>query len=162
MDASITRSGEGRSLSLYDVRFDYGPDGSDTDGRLALIEVTIPPRTLVKPHEHSREDEYTLILDGTVGVRIGDRTEETVPAGSYLVKPRDIPHALWNVADEPARVLEIISPAGFETYFDEVAPILREHGPEWTERFYEVAARYGIVVLDDWSDELKARYGITL
>jgi len=55
-----------------------------------------------------------------------------------------------------------VTPAGLERYFEEVAPILREHGPNWTERFYELATRYGLTILDDWSDELKARYQITL
>jgi hypothetical protein len=69
---------------------------------------------------------------------------------------------MWNVTDEPVRILEIVTPAGLERYFEEVAPILREHGPDWTERFYELATRYGLTILDDWSDELKARYEITL
>jgi hypothetical protein len=44
----------------------------------------------------------------------------------------------------------------------ELAPILHEHGPEWTERSYELATRYGLTILDDWSRELQARYQITL
>ncbi len=162
MDAAIILPGELGSVSLYDVRFDKGPGALETDGRLALLGVTIPPRTLVKRHQHTLEDEFTLVLEGTIGVRIGNETVEAVPAGSYLVKPRAVPHALWNVTDEPARILEVVSPGGFERYFDELAPILRERGPEWTQRFYEIQDRYGLVVLDDWSDELKARYGITL
>jgi hypothetical protein len=69
---------------------------------------------------------------------------------------------MWNVTDEPARILEIVTPAGLEQYFEEIAPILREHGPDWTQRFYELATRYGLTILDDWSDELKTRYQITL
>ncbi len=38
----------------------------------------------------------------------------------------------------------------------------RRLGPEWTERFYETADRYGLTILDDWSKELQARYGIRL
>lgn len=162
MEPAVILPGEKGSVSLYDVRFDRGPGASETDGRVALLGVTIPPRTLVKPHQHTREDEFTLVLDGTIGVRIGDQTVDAVPAGSYLVKPRDVPHALWNVGDAPVRILEIVSPGGFESYFEELAPVLREHGPEWTQRFYEIQQRYGLVVLDDWSDELQARYGITL
>jgi quercetin dioxygenase-like cupin family protein len=151
-----------RSVALNDVRSTYRLETENTDGRLALIEVAIPPRTLVKPHQHSNDDEYSLILFGRVGARIGDTTYEEIDAGSSLVKPRDIPHAMWNVTDRPARILEIVMPAGLERYFEELAPILSEHGPEWTARFHELATQYGLTILDDWSDELKARYQITL
>jgi quercetin dioxygenase-like cupin family protein len=151
-----------RSLSLFAVEFGYRLEGAHTDGHLAVLEVTIPPRTLVKPHQHSREDECSLILSGTVGARIGDTYHEEIPAGSSVVKPRDIPHAMWNVTDEPARILELVTPAGLEQYFVELAPVLREHGPEWTQRFYALAEQYGLTILDDWSKELQERYGIRL
>jgi quercetin dioxygenase-like cupin family protein len=151
-----------RTLALFRVEFAYRLEGADTDGGLAVLEVTVPPRTLVKPHQHSKEDEVSLILSGHVGARIGDTTYEDVVAGSSIVKPRDVPHAMWNIADEPARILEIVMPAGLEQYFEELAPILSHHGPEWTQRFYELATRYGLTILDDWSKELQARYQITL
>jgi quercetin dioxygenase-like cupin family protein len=150
------------TVELFRVGFEYRLESANTDGRLAVLEVTIPPRTLVKPHQHSKEDEFSLILSGRVGARIGDTFYEEIAAGSSIVKPRDVPHAMWNVTDEPARILEIVMPGGLERYFEEVAPVLAQHGPEWTQRFYELAARYGLTILDDWSDELKARYGITL
>lgn len=162
MQATVVGPDDGRTISLYETVFAYKIESAATDGRLAFIEVTVPPRTLVKPHQHSNEDEVSLILSGVVGARVGENTTEEIPEGSYLVKPRDIPHALWNVGDEPARLLEIVSPAGLEAYFEELAPILREHGPEWTARYKALAERFGLTILDDWSDELQARYGITL
>jgi quercetin dioxygenase-like cupin family protein len=162
MQPRIVRPDEAHSLSLYDVQFRYGISGAETDGSLALLEVTIPPRTLVKPHAHSKEDEFSLVLSGRIGVRLGDDTTEELPAGSWLAKPRSVPHAMWNVADEPARVLEVVMPAGLERYFQELAPILHEHGPEWTQRYSELAERFGLTILDDWSTELQERYGITL
>jgi len=162
MEPKIVLPEEAKTLSLYDVQFRYGITAAETDGRLALLEVIIPPRTLVKPHAHSKEDEFSLVLSGPIGVRVGDQTVEEVPTGSWLAKPRSVPHAIWNVTDAPARILEVVTPAGLEEYFEKIAPVLREHGPEWTERFYELANEYGLTVFDDWSDELKAKYGITL
>ena len=94
----------------------------DSGGRLAVLEVEIPPRTLVKPHSHAREDEFSLVLSGTVGVRTGDRVSEAGP-GAYLVKPRGVPHAMWNAGSTPATVAEILSPAGLGEYFEKLAPI---------------------------------------
>lgn len=150
------------TVTLYDTVFRWGIGRDTTGGALSMLEVTIPPRTLIKPHAHTREDEFSLILAGTVGVRAGDEVVEAVPAGGWLVKPRGVPHAMWNVGDEPARILEVIAPGGLEDYFTEIAPILREHGPEWTARYRDAAERHGLEILDDWSDELQARYGITL
>jgi quercetin dioxygenase-like cupin family protein len=158
----ILRPDEARHILLYDVAFRYGVGSDQTGGAISILEVTIPPRTLVKPHMHSREDEYSMVLSGSVGARLGDETVEEIPAGSWLVKPRSVPHAIWNVTDEPARILEVVTPGGIERYFEQIAPVLTEHGPDWTQRFYALAEEFGLTILDDWSDELKAKYGITL
>ena len=162
MQPAVHEASSQRTVQLMRIAFEYRLEASTTDGRLALLEVTIPPKTLIKPHQHSKEDEYSLILSGRVGARVGDTTYEELDAGTALVKPRDIPHAMWNVTDEPARILEIVTPAGLENYFEEVGPILAVHGPEWTKRYYALAEQYGLTILDDWSDELKARYGVRL
>jgi quercetin dioxygenase-like cupin family protein len=162
MEPKVVTAEQAHEISLYDVRFRYGIGAQETDGVLSMLEVTIPPRTLVKPHVHSREDEYTLILSGTVGARLGGETTEVVHVGSWLAKPRDVPHAMWNVTEQPASILEVVVPGGLEGYFEQIAPILREHGPDWTQRYYALAEQYGLTILDDWSDELKERYGITL
>ncbi len=151
-----------RQVALYDVVFRYGVTSDDSDGELSMLEVTIGPRTLVKPHMHSLEDEYSLILSGSVGARLGDETVEQIPAGSWLVKPRSVPHAMWNVTDEPARILEVVLPGGIERYFEQIAPVLKEHGPDWTKRYDELAEEFGLTILDDWSDALQDRYGLKL
>lgn len=69
---------------------------------------------------------------------------------------------MWNISDQRARVLEVVTPGGLEKYFEDLAPILKEHGPEWTARYRSLADEYGLEILDDWSQELQARYGITL
>lgn len=162
MDPKVVRPDESRHIQLYDVRFNYGVGAAETGGGLSMLEVTIPPRTLIKPHMHTREDEFSLVLAGEISVRQGDQTTEAIPTGSWLVKPRSIPHAMWNVADEPARILEVVVPGGLERYFEQIAPVLMEHGPEWTRRYRALAEDFGLQILDDWSDELQARYGITL
>ena len=162
MDPRVIRPDEAHQVRLYDVVFDYGLKAADTDGQLSLLQVTIPPSTLIKPHMHGREDEFTLILSGTVGARMGDSTTEEIPAGSWLAKPRGIPHAMWNVTDEPALVLEIVLPGGLEGYFEAIAPVLENRGPQWTEQYYALAEAHGLEILDDWSNQLKTKYGLTL
>jgi quercetin dioxygenase-like cupin family protein len=162
VDPKIIRPDEARSVTLKKTLFRYGIGADETEGRLSMLEVTIPPRTLIKPHTHTREDEFSLVLAGPIGLRSGSDTVEEVPTGTWLVKPRSVPHAMWNLGDEPARVLEVVMPGGLETYFEEIEPVLREHGPEWTKRYAALAEAYGLTILDEWSDELQAKYGITL
>jgi quercetin dioxygenase-like cupin family protein len=155
----LVAPGEGRTVRLMGVRFGYKVVSGDSGGTLAVLEVEIPPRTLVKPHNHSREDEFSLVLSGTVGVRVGDHVQEAGP-GAYLVKPRGTPHAMWNAAGAPAKVIEILSPGGLERYFEELAPILSEHRP--AAEYYRLAENYGITILDDWIEELEGTYGVKL
>jgi mannose-6-phosphate isomerase-like protein (cupin superfamily) len=120
--------------------------GDSSGGRFALIEHTIPPRTLAAPtHVHEREDEYSFVLAGRIGAQIGDAVVEA-EAGELVLKPRGIPHAFWNAGDEEARVLEIISPAGFEQYFADLAPELAREGERDLEALAEIRARYGLTM----------------
>ena len=151
--------GDGKTVKLFGVRFDYKIEHADSGGNLAVLEIEIPAKTLVKPHSHTREDEYTLVLHGTIGARIGDRVLEAA-AGSYLVKPRGIPHAMWNASESPAKVVEMLSPGGLETYFEELEPILTRHDPP--ESYYALAERYGIAIEDDWIEELERTYGVKM
>jgi len=120
--------------------------GERTDGRFALVEHTIPPRTLAAPtHVHEHEDEYSFVLAGSLGAQIGDEVVEAGP-GELVLKPRGIPHAFWNASEEETRVLEIISPAGFEQYFADLAPILMGEGEPDFQALAEIQARYGLTM----------------
>ncbi|MBA2640080.1 MAG: cupin domain-containing protein [Nocardioidaceae bacterium] len=90
---------------------------ADSDGRFSLVEHLVAPRTLIAPlHRLSREAEYSLLLQGLVGA-VNDGTEVVADTGDLLWKPRGQWHTFWNPADEPARILEIISPGGLEELF---------------------------------------------
>ena len=136
-------AGERVNLLALGVRFLIG--GGETDGRFSLVEHPLPARALGSPvHTHQHEDEYSFVLEGRVGVQLGDDVLEAGP-GELVMKPRGVPHAFWNAGDEPARLLELISPGGFEDYFREMAPLLageeRDH-----EAVAAVAERYGLLI----------------
>jgi len=151
--------GEGKTVMLFGVRFSYKVESGDSGGSLAVLEVQIPAKTLVKPHTHAREDEFSLVVEGTVGARVGDRVLEA-GQGTYLIKPRGTPHAMWNAASAPAKVVEILCPGGLESYFEELAPILAQHGPP--PEYYQLAETYGITIQNDWTEELESTYGVKL
>jgi quercetin dioxygenase-like cupin family protein len=160
-NVKLVAPGDGKTIKLFGVRFGYKVESADSGGQLAVLEVEIPAGTLVKPHNHSREDEFSLVLAGTVGARIGDQVLEA-GQGSYLVKPRGTPHAMWNASSSPAKVIEILSPGGMEDYFEELAPILVHEGGAGPPEYYELASKYGITILDDWIEELERTYNVKL
>jgi quercetin dioxygenase-like cupin family protein len=131
--------GEAVRLLALGVRFMI--DGERTGGAFSLVEHPLPARALGSPlHTHHNEDEYSYVLQGRFGVQLGDDTLEAGP-GDLLFKPRGVAHAFWNAGDEPARLMELISPAGFENYFRELAPLLA--APERDQAAVdEVVARY--------------------
>jgi len=113
-----------------------------TNGQVAVVEHPLAPRALgALVHTHRNEDEYSLVLEGRIGVEIGGETLEAGP-GDVVVKPRGIPHAFWNPTGEPARVLELIVPGGFEAYFAELAAVFSRPGPPDLAAIGAVAARY--------------------
>ncbi len=122
----------------------------DTGGALSIVEHPFPVGALVPPHLHTREDEYSIVTEGLIGFRSGDR-EVVLGPGGYITKPRGDLHAMWNAGPEPARMIEVISPAGFEHFFREMADLTAAG-----------AERYGLQGgQPDWLPDLIARYHLT-
>ena len=116
------------TLGLAGARFVV--DGEEAGKRFALVEHPMQPRALAAPiHRHHREDEYTFVLEGQIGVLLGDDVLIGNP-GDLIHKPREQWHTFWNAGDTPARILEIISPAGFENYFRELGAELAGGRPD--------------------------------
>lgn len=105
----VVEPDEGKSIWLAGIGVDFKIWGEETGNQFSIVEHPIEPGRLIPPHVHSREDEFSYVLQGRVGARVGDE-EATAGPGSYILKPRGILHTFWNAGPEPARILEIISP----------------------------------------------------
>jgi quercetin dioxygenase-like cupin family protein len=133
--------------------------GSETGG-LSIVEHTFAPGILVPPHRHSREDEISCVLEGEIGFR-SDGREAVLGTGGYIVKPRGELHSMWNAADVPARMIEIVSPAGFEAYFIELAEATAAAGRRPDPSVIgAIAERFGLVFDFAEVPELVARHGL--
>ncbi len=136
---------EGETVNLMALGVRFMIDSETTGGAFSLVEHPLPPRALGAPvHTHRNEDEYSYVLEGRIGVQLGDHVLEAGP-GELVFKPRAVPHAFWNAGDEPARLLELISPGGFENYFRELAPLLAATEPD-EAAIGEVVARYDLEI----------------
>src|SRR5690625_4376063 len=131
---------------------------AQTQGALSIVEHPIPPRALAAPlHRHSREDEYSYVIEGTMGVQLGSDMVEVV-AGSLAFKPRGQWHTFWNAGEGPCRVLEIIAPGGFEEMFAEMGA-----DPELMagEGAAAMDARYGLEVDYESIERICREYGLS-
>jgi mannose-6-phosphate isomerase-like protein (cupin superfamily) len=157
----VLGSSDGRAglLGSMGVRFILGAD--ETDGGFSLVEHPIPARALAAPlHRHSREDEYSFVLEGRVGALLGHEVVYGDP-GDLIFKPRGEWHTFWNAGDEPARILEMISPAGFERYFEEMVELLQKSvGTPDPNELRAIAARHGLEVERDSIARLTEEHGL--
>lgn len=148
--------GKYTDLGALGVRFMIWAE--ESGGGFSLVEHPIPPRTLCAPlHRHHNEDEYSFVLEGRMGAVLGDDVIYA-DAGELAFKPREQWHTFWNAGDEECRILEIISPGGFEHYFAEMGAALEaEKMPD----FEDLSKRYAIDFDPESLPRICAEYGLT-
>ena len=159
-DLTIVRPGEGATGELGSIGVQFKLMGTDTNGTVSIGEHPFPVGALVPAHLHTLEDEYSIVTEGEIGFRSGDR-EVVLGAGGYITKPRGQMNTMWNAGDVPARMIEIISPSGFENFFRELSEMLAA-GPPDPEQMIPLAVRYGVRFgTPDWLPDVIARYNLT-
>jgi quercetin dioxygenase-like cupin family protein len=131
-----------------------------TGGVLAVNEHALDMRRLIPPHRHEHEDEFSYVLEGTVGARIGDDELEAEP-GSYIIAPRGLFHAYWNPTAQPVRFLTMITPGGFERFFEEFHQAFEDEDPDViATRRRQLGSEYGLEYEPAWIPGLHDRYGV--
>lgn len=161
MAAKIVGPKDGKAGFLGSIGVRFMLDGAETDERLSLVEHPMPPRALAAPlHRHNREDEYSYVLEGRMGALLGDEVV-SAEAGDFVFKPRGQWHTFWNDGDEPARILELISPAGFEKFFEQLVDAggVQDAGPE---AMAELCARYALDMRPETVPGLLERFGLQM
>lgn len=136
---------------------------------MAIVEHPFEVGTITAPHRHTREDEHSIVIEGEIGFR-SDDSEVVLGPGGYITKPRGQMHAMWNAGSRPGRIIEVITPGGFENYFRDLGELLLAHAGDPPGRslhelpeFAELAEKYGLTYgTPDWLDDVVARYGLRL
>ena len=134
---------DGRAGFLGSIGVRFMINGGESGGGFSLVEHPMSAHALAAPlHRHTREDEYSYVIQGRIGALLGDDVVFGVP-GDLIFKPRNQWHTFWNDGDQPARLLEIISPAGFEQFFAELVELggVTKANPETLRALSE---RYGL------------------
>lgn len=150
------RADEGEKFDFGGWGVDWKIEGADTGERFSIVHHPVAPRALVAPlHYHHNEDEYSFVIKGTLGALLGDEVVTAEP-GTWVFKPRGQWHTFWNAGDTPCEIIEVISPAGFENFFREIAAAWGDMA-----RFAEITRKYSLDMDLDSVPGLCERFGLT-
>jgi mannose-6-phosphate isomerase-like protein (cupin superfamily) len=156
---SVVQPGEGDETDLGTIGVVFKLFGEQTNGLVSIVEHPFPVGACVPPHMHTREDEYSIVTEGEIGFRSGDR-EVVLGAGGYITKPRGETHAMWNAGSVPARMIEVISPAGFEHFFWNMGELAAD-GPPDPQAIARLAEKHGLVFGGaPWLSDVVTRYNL--
>ncbi len=162
MSALVLLPGEGRAVHIGGLGVVFKLLGTDTGGQLAVVEHPLAPGTLAgPPHVHHKEDEASYVLEGEVTAQVGDQVIQA-RAGTLIFKPKGIPHTFWNMSTAPARLLEIISPGGFEKYFEELAELVAPGGPPDIAGLMRLGQKYDLELDMSGVGVLSQKYHVVL
>jgi mannose-6-phosphate isomerase-like protein (cupin superfamily) len=162
MSKHVIAAGEGKSVRLGGLGVIFKLLGADTNGLFSVVEHPLDAGALgAPPHTHHNEDEYSYILEGEVTVMLGDEVITAGP-GTLIAKPRGLIHTFWNATTEPAKILEIIAPAGFEKYFEEAAELAASGAPPDDPRRTGLSQKYHIDFERDRIPELVKKYNLKM
>ena len=149
-DGGVIRlPGEGDTTSLFGDTYIVKATGDETGGALAVVEAGLAPHSAGTPlHVNTLEDENYYVVEGTLTFRLGERTLEA-PAGTFVHIPKGVVHTHWNATSAPVRLLGFPTPAGFETFFAELAELTAAMppGPPDMGRMAAVYEKYGLRVV---------------
>jgi mannose-6-phosphate isomerase-like protein (cupin superfamily) len=139
---SVLPPGEGHAVLLRGNRVTFKLTGASTRGAYSLTEWVMPGIDAGPPlHIHTDTEEAFYVAEGEVTVQMG-RQRIQAPAGSFVFVPRGVVHTVMKAATEPARMLVLLSPAGFEKYWEEMAALAGGRRPPDSQAVTALARKY--------------------
>jgi quercetin dioxygenase-like cupin family protein len=151
----------GRMVSFLGNQMVIKIQGDQTSGALSIIEGLYPPGNFTPPHRHVKTDEVGYILEGELGVMVAEEDFQA-GAGTFFLRPKGVPHALWNITDRPVRYLDMYTPAGLEAWFEELARLTTASTPPTLEQLFEAGRRYDTIYMPELAPPLMKKYGLKL
>ncbi len=110
----------GKKLNVLGIPMVIRLHGRETGGIVAVVESHDVPGGGPPLHIHRREDETFQVLEGEYEWTVGDK-KFVARKGTTIFAPRDIPHTYRYLGKTPGRLMCVITPAGFEQFFEEIA-----------------------------------------
>ena len=92
----------------------------DSGGAMSIVDSLSPVGSGPPRHVHHNEDETFVMITGTCKVWI-EGVETIADPGESVFIPRGKEHTFKVIGDEPSRHLVILTPGGFEGFFEDMA-----------------------------------------
>ena len=141
-DAVVRAAGEGEELVLGPARTVLKATGEHGGGSMSLSETNLAPGFPGPvPHWHESFVDCFWVLEGVLTLRLGEETVRA-GAGTFALVPPSAVHTFSNPGDERVRLLNLMTPGGFERYLREVVAATPRGGPPDPDRMAEIASRY--------------------
>jgi quercetin dioxygenase-like cupin family protein len=131
--------GGGTVLHVLGIQWTLKAGVEDTGGPIAVLEATFQPKTGAPAHLHRQHEETFYVLEGEFIFQLGTQTVKAT-AGTFVFVPRELPHAFENIGNQPGRVLGIMTPGGYERFFEELAQL--PPGPPDMAKFQRIFEKY--------------------
>ena len=138
-DGIILPPGGGKAIQVLGNPWSIKAGNEDTGGSLAVIEGSFQPTSGAPAHVHRQHEETFYVLSGEFLFHLGTQTVRAT-AGTFVFVPRDVPHAFENVGKGQGRILGILTPGGYEQFFEELAHL--PPGPPDPAQFQEIFEKY--------------------
>jgi quercetin dioxygenase-like cupin family protein len=135
----------GNSVNILGIPMFIRVHGRDTNGIVSVVESQDVPGSGPPPHIHHREDETFQILEGDYEFTVGGKTFLAKP-GTTLFAPRGVPHGYRYSGKTPGRLMCVITPSGFEGFFEEIGALTSQQQMD-LPRVLEIATKYGLEFL---------------
>lgn len=119
--------------------------GRDTGGGVSVVESLDLPGGGPPPHIHHNEDETFQILEGEYEWTVGGETF-VATKGTMIFAPRGVPHTYRYLGTAPGRLMCVITPSGFEGFFEEIAAMTQEQQQD-IPKVMEIGRSYGVEFL---------------
>ena len=127
-ESIVLQPGEGEMMSVVGNELTLKAVSEDTGDAFSIMEYTAGPGFGGPPlHVHRKMIETFYVLEGELTLRVGERTVVLAPGGFVLVSTGTA-HTFSNPGTVPTKFLLVISPAGFEKYFEELHEAVAERG----------------------------------
>jgi quercetin dioxygenase-like cupin family protein len=150
-NVSLVGPGGGEILNLGAIQIRILEDGTTTDHRLGVIEITISPQTPgPTQHRHAGHDEGFYVVSGEARFTVGEDHHDA-PAGTFVMIPPGSPHGFANVRDEPAVLLNTFTPDLYVQYFRDLRELIASGRPVTPEASAELMSRYATTPAAEFS-----------
>jgi mannose-6-phosphate isomerase-like protein (cupin superfamily) len=139
VDGVVLTPGGGKVIQVLGNPWTIKVGVEQTDGLISVMEGSFRPRTGAPAHIHHQHEETFYVLEGEFLFQMGDQSVKAT-AGTFVFVPRDVPHAFENVGNQAGKILGIMTPGGYEKFFEELAQL--PPGPPDPEKFQEIFQKY--------------------